>query len=672
VRRGATALFALVATIGLAPSAGAAVGRGFLDLRAAGDRALVLPTISPPPRLAKAMTWYRWHPSSRTLLASAEDYGPAAVIGVSALRDVEPLRARYGFARVQVLKGLRAAEVSVTPAQLHDLLATAPADARIRYVQPVGPSRSLLRVRNDPLLRTVNPSINRPYEWQFAATRMDAALNISLGSPTILVGIVDSGVGDVPDLVGKVDARWYFTGQETGGNDFVGHGTAVASLVAANNDDGFGMAGFGGATHIVSFRDDALTDASIATAINKLVSLGVRVINLSVGGRAPDAPVLHDALNKAAIAGVLVVAAAGNDFSQSIAYPASDLQPPGGGQSYGLAVGATNVDNTRANFSNQGTHLSLVAPGNYGGPCFGVLAALSPIANSFDGGCNPIIAGDGGARYAYISGTSFSTPEVAGAAALLWAAAPDLKNFEVADILKRAAHHDASGGWSTVVGWGNLDVAAALEDATGRSSADRLAIAGFRFKRPAASSQATATAQVAWTDGIAPDPATILCSAAAGGVALAPTAQALDHGELTCAWDTTAVPPGRTIEGSIQVTDVATGLDATQPFSATLLDLTPPVARALAASGSWGATVPLEFGGNEETRTVTAQITVKRKARVVAHLQSSALALDPTKVYALRWRAPARKLTGPYSFCVTLFDAARNKSRPSCAAIRLS
>ena len=98
------------------------------------------------------------------------------------------------------------------------------------------------------MLRTINPLINAPYEWQFAATHVDPR-STSRRNPAIVVRTVDTGVADIPDLAGKVDGRWYFVGQAPtlgpGGTDVQGHGTAVASLIAANNDDGFGMAGFG-------------------------------------------------------------------------------------------------------------------------------------------------------------------------------------------------------------------------------------------------------------------------------------------------------------------------------------------------------------------------------------------------------------------------------------------
>ena len=71
--------------------------------------------------------------------------------------------------------------------------------------------------------------------------------------------MIDTGVDDVPDLKGKIDSIWTVSGTTVSqappeGNDEYGHGTAVASLIAANVDDQFGMAGFGGATHVIAVR----------------------------------------------------------------------------------------------------------------------------------------------------------------------------------------------------------------------------------------------------------------------------------------------------------------------------------------------------------------------------------------------------------------------------------
>ena len=444
------ALVAAVAVVLLAPAASAATRKQ---------------SISPPPKVSRQMQWFRGHPAERSVARRAVQLGSVAVIGVESMRDLPSLRARYRFEVVRLIPELHAALVGVD----RSLAANAFGDRRIRYLAPLGPERRLTAMPNDPLLSSIDSTTGLPYEWQFARARVDHALESSPGSPTIVVGTIDSGAADVPDLAGKVDARWTVAQDGTltrdaGGNDDVGHGTAVASLIAANVDDGFGMAGFGGATHVIAVRARALTDTEVAVALMKLDRLGVRIVNMSFGVEAPDEPIVRDAIHKAAADGILLVAAAGNSAAD-VAYPAADLQPPGGGPSYGLAVGATDVAGNLASFSNSGKRLSLVAPGGYRGPCSGVLVAVAPLRDAFENACYPTWAGDGGAYYAYLAGTSFAAPEVAGVAALIWAKRPELKNYQVAGIIKQSAGRDGTG-WTPALGCGVLDAGAALELAT--------------------------------------------------------------------------------------------------------------------------------------------------------------------------------------------------------------
>src|SRR5207247_11004221 len=117
-----------------------------------------------------------------------------------------------------------------------------------------------------------------------------------------------------------------------------------------------------------------------------------------------------------------------------------------------------------ASCSNAGKHLSLVAPGSYGATCSsGLLVALPPAIALEESYCHPRWAGPGGALYGYAPGTSFAAPEVAGVAALVWAARPQLRNYQVADIIKHSARRDAGTGWTPTMGCGVLDAGAALE-----------------------------------------------------------------------------------------------------------------------------------------------------------------------------------------------------------------
>ena len=350
---------------------------------------------SPPPRLgALHMHWFRWHRSTRLAATAASvGFGSTAVLGLRSMGDLASLRATYGFAHVREIPSLHAAEVSVDEGHLRALLTQGPSDPRVRYVSPLGPERRTTSMPNDPLLHAIDAQTNLPTEWQFAASHVDRALDFTSGNPSIVVGTIDTGAAAVPDLAGKLDSLWSVTGTQISqsppeGNDDYGHGTAVASLIAANVDDGFGMAGFGGTTHVIAVHagnEGFFLDTPVAIALTKLVSLGARIVNMSIGGRTPSAPILVDAIHQAEANGVLLIAAAGNDNGY-VGWPAADLQTSDGGRSYGLAVGATNVNGSRAAFSDWGRHLSLVAPGDYGGTCSGVLVAL-PAASLFDDSC---------------------------------------------------------------------------------------------------------------------------------------------------------------------------------------------------------------------------------------------------------------------------------------------
>ena len=322
-----------------------------------------------------------------------------------------------------------------------------------------------------PLLTAIDPLTGAPYEWQYTAANVDPALALSPGSPTVVVGTIDSGAAAIPDLAGKIDSRWTVSPKgkvtrDTRGNDYVGHGTAVASLIAAN---GFGMAGFGGATHVIAMRLPTMTGAAVAAALLKLDKLGVRIVNMSFGSAVAEPVAVRNAMRRAENDGLLLVAAAGNS-SEPVSHPAADLQPADGASSAGLAVGASDAAGNLAFFSNFGEHLSLLAPGSDRGPCSGVLVA-APINDEFVDACYPSWTNGSGGSYAYVSGTSFAAPEVVGVAALVWAARPGLTNEQVAAIIKQSAR-SSNAGWTAGTGCGTLDAGAALELATSLTDAE--------------------------------------------------------------------------------------------------------------------------------------------------------------------------------------------------------
>ena len=150
---------------------------------------------------------------------------------------------------------------------------------------------------------------------------------------------------------------------------------------------------------------------------------------MSFGGAASSTSE-QAAISYAAAHGVLLVAAAGNSGlnGNHPDYPAALLQPLGsnGQGGVGLAVAATSFGGARASFSNYGSYISLAAPGEN---VFGALSSASG-PTSWP---RQALPGSAAGIYGFASGTSFSSPEVAGAAALVWGANPQLTAAQVAD-----------------------------------------------------------------------------------------------------------------------------------------------------------------------------------------------------------------------------------------------
>jgi subtilisin family serine protease len=359
-----------------------------------------------------------------------------------------------GAVVVRRLKALRVAEVRVArPASVAARLRGAPG---IRFVERPAARVSLA----EPAL-ALAPAGSAP-EWQYRATRADAVPEAVLrAASSVRIAVIDTGADlGAPDLAAK-DPAAYNTRTGTGDvSDTNGHGTFVASIAAGSVTNGDGIAGAGGDARLLVVKSGspsgAFSDVDEASAIIYAVDHGAKVINLSVGGPTTSSTE-QKAIQYAVRNGVLLVAAVGNEFGRGnpIEYPAALLQPNGsdGIGGAGLAVTASTASGQRAAFANTGSWVSLAAPGEN---VFGAVSALSsplfyPRAE---------LPGAKAGLYGYGSGTSFATPQVAGAAALVWAANPSLSGDQVAQILKETA--TGHGSWSPEIGFGVLDVAAAV------------------------------------------------------------------------------------------------------------------------------------------------------------------------------------------------------------------
>ena len=292
-------------------------------------------------------------------------------------------------------------------------------------------------------------------QWQFAASRFDAVPDsVARAAGAITIAVVDTGADvTAPDIAAKVPLTYNVSTRTPDVDDLNGHGTFVASLAAGSTTNGEGIAGAGGDAKLLVVQagrqSGSFTDVEEAAAIVYAVDKGA-----------------------------LLVAAVGNEYAKGnpVEYPAALLQPVGsnGAGGRGLAVGASTLSGARASFSNTGSHLSLVAPGER------VLGALSSASSA---GSYPRYAlpGSSAGLYGYASGTSFAVPQVAGAAALVWAANPTLTAAGVADVLKQTA--SGKGRWSADRGYGVLDAAAAVERAGGGAAPSTLPAPALRDLR---------------------------------------------------------------------------------------------------------------------------------------------------------------------------------------------
>ncbi|HET7856104.1 MAG TPA: S8 family serine peptidase [Gaiellaceae bacterium] len=275
-------------------------------------------------------------------------------------------------------------------------------------------------------------------QWWIDPIGANAAEPPGAGVP---VTVVDTGVDlGHPEFAGRPETT-ALNAQNVNGQTEE-HGTAVASVVAAPAN-GVGLVGvypraalriwdaspFGGGISV------GLVVAGIDAAIRR----GPSVINISLGTIARDP--LFEAITAIAFgSGSLIVAAAGNDGNRGnpLEYPAS--------YPHVLTVGATDNSGAVAYFSSSSPFVDVAAPGQ-------LIPVAVPTASDPTG-------------YSTFSGTSFSSPLVAGAAAWVWTARPNLDVTQLFDLVRSSAHDIGRPGFDPQSGYGQLSIPAALTAAT--------------------------------------------------------------------------------------------------------------------------------------------------------------------------------------------------------------
>jgi subtilisin family serine protease len=214
--------------------------------------------------------------------------------------------------------------------------------------------------------------------------------SLAADAPIITVAVIDSGIcGAHADLQGKVVAGWDFVDYDNDPNDEYGHGCGVAGIIAASNNNGVGIAGIAPNARIMPLRVlDHLglgKYSSIANAIIYAADNGAQIINMSLAGPNESA-IVSDAIDYAIERGVTIIAASGNAGDTRVWFPASHPSV--------VAVGSIDQSLEMSSFTNHDDNLDILAPGR------NILTTN--------------MLGD----YELMTGTSFASPHVAGAAAL--------------------------------------------------------------------------------------------------------------------------------------------------------------------------------------------------------------------------------------------------------------
>lgn len=278
-----------------------------------------------------------------------------------------------------------------------------------------------------------------------ADVRAAAAWELQRGSAQVRVAVIDSGVSAThPDLVSKLDDGVNITGGATDDTDapYNTHGTHIAGIVAASTNNSEGVVGVSWGSRLVPIKAanplGFTSDVWLAEGLLWAADNGVDVAVMSFG-LSNYSDVLADAVRYAHDRGVIVVASSGNTGALGVLYPAAYPEV--------IAVGATDNNDMWAPFSTAGPEVEFVAPG---------VDIFSTTHTVFDPD-----------TYGFSSGTSVSTPIVAGVAALLRSADPDVSLEEVRRILAATARDLGDLGRDDLYGFGRVNAQRALQEILG-------------------------------------------------------------------------------------------------------------------------------------------------------------------------------------------------------------
>lgn len=277
--------------------------------------------------------------------------------------------------------------------------------------------------------------------WQnnLYGQNIDKLTNDNVTVAIVDSGIIGSGAGQAKHE--DIDYSHVLKGtnlvDSNGGTpDTLGHGTFIAGLIAANMNNGLGIAGITPDVDLLPIRifgsSGRASTSTVIEGIYDAIDADVDVINLSLGSSGYSAE-MKTACETATSSGILVVAAAGNDGTSVNNYPAA----------YDCVVGVASLDEdgTTSYFSQFGDSVYVAAPG----------ARVTSLSI------------DGPSEYATGSGTSYACPEVVSLAALARSVFPEMSQNDFKTMLQETSIDKGTEGFDKYYGWGLVDFKAASD-----------------------------------------------------------------------------------------------------------------------------------------------------------------------------------------------------------------
>ena len=393
-------------------------------------------------------------------------------------------------------------------AQVIDFGQHQPIEKMLEVAREVAEEPGVLYAEPDYMMQPMAEPNDPRYrdQWHYfdpqSGINLPAAWELTTGSADVTVAVIDTGIIAHPDLkdnvlkgydfISDVDVSQDGDGRDANANDpgdftprgacgvdkngnpapnrdkpSSWHGSHVAGTVAADSNNGVGVAGVSWKSKLLPVRvlgrcggytsditDGMLWAAGISVAGVPDNPTPAKVLNLSLGGRSPCGRTYQDTIRKIRATGATVVVAAGNKNLNAAQFSPASCSGV-------ITVAANKRDGGRSYYSNYGDTVDVAAPG---GETF----------NNFDGVLSTSNSGQKKAvanNYAFYQGTSMAAPHVAGVAALMYAKQPNLTADKVEQILKDTTRPFPSVSTrqctTQLCGTGIVDAAAALQALSG-------------------------------------------------------------------------------------------------------------------------------------------------------------------------------------------------------------